>query len=159
MLLGMERIEAVNLVSGNQSPPLISDLLTSCREQYLYIGEYLYFTLVAVIKASILAMYYRIFPTRSMKLGVYVLGTTVILWWIAIILVTIFQCQPVYKAYKPFMQTGACLGKEHFFFGNSIPNVIQDVFILVLPAREVWKLQVATRQKIAILGVFVLGFA
>ncbi|KAM7187827.1 integral membrane [Naviculisporaceae sp. PSN 640] len=139
MLLGMERIEAVNL--------------------YLYIGEYLYFTLVAVIKASILAMYYRIFPTRTMKWGVYILGVTVILWWIAIILVTIFQCQPVSKAYKPFMPTGSCLEKEQFFFGNSIPNVIQDVFILVLPAREVWRLQVSIRQKIAILGVFVLGFA
>ncbi|KAK4214763.1 hypothetical protein QBC37DRAFT_439912 [Rhypophila decipiens] len=138
MILGMERIEALNL--------------------YLYIGEYLYFTMVAVIKASILAMYYRIFPTRSMKWGVYILGATVALWWAAIILVTIFQCQPVHKAYKPFMPTGTCLPKEQFFFGNSIPNVIQDAFILALPAREVWRLQVSIRQKLAILGVFVLGF-
>ncbi|KAM7193455.1 hypothetical protein V8F33_007834 [Rhypophila sp. PSN 637] len=102
MLLGMERIEALNL--------------------YLYIGEYLYFTMVAVIKASILAMYYRIFPTRSMKWGVYILGATVALWWIAIILVTIFQCQPVHKAYKPFMPTGICLPKEQFFLATRSPT-------------------------------------
>ena len=115
--------------------------------------------MVAVIKASILAMYYRIFPTRSMKWGVHILGASVLLWWIAIILVIIFQCQPVSKAYKPFMETGSCLPREDFFFGSSIPNVLQDLLIIILPVHEVWRLQVTRRQKAAILGVFVLGFA
>ncbi|KAK3329940.1 hypothetical protein B0H66DRAFT_542409 [Apodospora peruviana] len=126
---------------------------------YLYIAEYHYFTLVAVIKASILAMYYRIFPTRFMKHSVYIIGGSVVLWWVAIILVTIFQCQPVSKAYKPFMEGGTCLDKTQFFFGNSIPNILQDILIIALPMKEVWRLQVSRQQKVAIGGVFILGFA
>ena len=111
--------------------------------------------MVAVIKASILAMYYRIFPTRSMKWAVHILGGSVVLWWVAIILVTIFQCQPVSKAYKPFMTTGHCLPREDFFFGSSIPNVLQDVLIIALPVREVWRLQVTKRQKAAMTATMV----
>ncbi|KAJ3464241.1 hypothetical protein MRS44_009027 [Fusarium solani] len=109
----------------------------------LFIGEFTYGTVLCAIKAAILLMYYRIFPTRFMKFGGYVLGGMTFAWWIAVIFVSIFQ--------------GHCLDKNQFFLGNSIPNIITDALILCLPVYEVSKLQVRRSQKLAIIGIFLLG--
>lgn len=65
--------------------------------QTIYAGELIFFTALALIKWSILVMYYRLFPTRFMKWGYMVLGAIMGLWWIAVMLVTIFQCTPVHR--------------------------------------------------------------
>ncbi|KAK3367649.1 hypothetical protein B0H63DRAFT_565578 [Podospora didyma] len=125
---------------------------------YLFVSEFNYFTLIAVIKASILVMYCRIFPTRFMKKSSYIIGIIVGLWWFSTILATLFQCQPVQRAYNPFMQEGSCFNISRLFVGNSIVNIITDIMIIVLPAHEVWQLHLPRAQKLAIGGVFVLGF-
>lgn len=102
-------------------------------------------------------MYYRIFPTRSMKIGGYVLGGLTLAWWIAIVFTTIFQCTPIDKAWKPFMEQGKCIDKNKFFIGNSIPNIVADALIISLPVWEVSKVQVPRSQRVAIAGIFLLG--
>jgi hypothetical protein len=102
-------------------------------------------------------MYYRIFPTKSMRIGGYILGGMTFSWWIGIIFASIFQCSPVDKAWKPFMKEGTCLDKNRFFIGNSIPNIVMDAMIIALPVFEVSKVQVPRSQKIAIAGIFLLG--
>jgi hypothetical protein len=44
-----------------------------------------------------------------------------------------------------------------FFNGNSIPNIITDALVVILPIPYVWKLQLATPQKLAIVFIFALG--
>ncbi|KAJ3455464.1 hypothetical protein MRS44_016946 [Fusarium solani] len=123
----------------------------------LFIGEFTYGTVLCTIKAAILLMYYRVFPTRFMKFGGYVLGAITFAWWVAVVFVSIFQCVPVHKTWHPFMEGGHCLDKNQFFLGNSIPNIITDALILCLPVYEVSKLQVRRSQKFAIIGIFLLG--
>ncbi|RSL85333.1 hypothetical protein CEP52_016176 [Fusarium oligoseptatum] len=123
----------------------------------LVLTEFVYGTVLCTIKASILLMYYRIFPTRSMKLGGYVLGGLTLAWWIAIVFTTIFQCTPIDKAWKPFMTEGKCIDKNKFFIGNSIPNIVVDAMIISLPVWEVSKVQVPRSQRVAIAGIFLLG--
>lgn len=125
--------------------------------QCLFLTEFVYGTVLCTIKAGILLMYYRIFPTRSMKIGGYVLGGLTLAWWIGIVFTSIFQCTPVDKAWKPFMEGGECLDKNRFFIGNSIPNIVMDAMIIALPVFEVSKVQVPRSQKIAIAGIFLLG--
>ncbi|KAM6506358.1 hypothetical protein FSOLCH5_013345 [Fusarium solani] len=125
--------------------------------QCLFIGEFTYGTVLCTIKAAILLMYYRVFPTRFMKFGGYVLGAITFAWWVAVVFVSIFQCVPVHKTWHPFMEGGHCLDKNQFFLGNSIPNIITDALILCLPVYEVSKLQVRRSQKFAIIGIFLLG--
>ncbi|KAK3935773.1 integral membrane [Diplogelasinospora grovesii] len=124
---------------------------------YLWLAEFSYGTVCALIKCSILTMYYRIFPTRFMKTGTRLLFVLVAAWWVAVMLVTIFQCMPVQKAWDPYMEDGTCLEKEKFFLGNAIPNIITDILILGLPTFEVVRLQVTRSQKVAITGIFLLG--
>jgi hypothetical protein len=108
---------------------------------------------------SILAMYMRIFPTRFMKVGVYIISAFVVAWYITAIFVTIFQCVPVQKAYTPSIQRGHCVSNIKWFLGSSIPNIIQDIMILFLPVHEIWKLHLPKPQKIGISAVFLLGVA
>ena len=61
--------------------------------------------MVAVIKASILAMYYRIFPTRSMKWGVHILGGSVVLWWLA-------RCKLLDVGWNQYATTGLERGRS-----------------------------------------------
>ncbi|KAM0304697.1 hypothetical protein HYE67_001627 [Fusarium culmorum] len=123
----------------------------------LFLTEFVYGAVLCTIKGSILLMYYRIFPTRSMKFGGYILGGITFAWWIACVFTTIFQCSPIDKAWKPFMQQGQCIDKNKFFIGNSIPNIIVDAMMIGLPVFEVSKVQVPRSQKIAIAGIFLLG--
>ncbi|KAK4198522.1 integral membrane protein [Triangularia verruculosa] len=120
---------------------------------------YFCFTLLLALKLSILAMYLRIFPTRFMKLGVYVTTAFVGAWYITAIFVTIFQCILVQKAYMPYMTGGYCVDNINWLLGSSIPNIIQDIMILFLPVHEIWKLHLPRPQKIGISAVFLLGVA
>jgi len=123
----------------------------------MFAGELLFFTCLALIKWSVLAMYYRIFPTRFMKLGYAVLGAMTAAWWIAVMLVTIFQCLPVHK-YWDLETPGKCVNANVFYIStNGVPNIIMDAMILCLPIYEVYKLHVSRKLKIAIGANFLVG--
>lgn len=85
--------------------------------KHLLAFECLYVTAVAAVKLSILAMYLRIFPSREFRIGAWVIGGTVIAWWIAIVLVCIFQCNPIYVAWTPW-DKGTCINLRASFIGN-----------------------------------------
>lgn len=44
-----------------------------------------------------------------------------------------------------------------FFVGIAVPNIITDVALLVLPLPYIWRLHRAKSQKIALVGIFMLG--
>ena len=44
-----------------------------------------------------------------------------------------------------------------FFNGNSIPNIITDALLLVLPIPFVWQLQLPRAQKVALTSIFIVG--
>lgn len=109
-----------------------------------------------LIKLTVLALYYRVFPTRTVRLGSYVLASLCLGWCIAIELVTIFQCNPIAKTWKTDLD-GKCIDNLLFFAGNSVPNCALDLLILTLPIREVLRLQTTRSRKAGIAGVFMLG--
>ncbi|KAK4229301.1 hypothetical protein QBC38DRAFT_472532 [Podospora fimiseda] len=126
------------------------------NQKLLFSGELIYPTVIALVKFSILAMYQRVFPTKTMKLGHIVLGGMTAAWYIAVVLVAIFQCKPVKKVFNP-MLPGTCIDPTDFFLGNSIPNIVTDVAILALPTYEVYKLNLPRHQRIGLGAVFLLG--
>jgi hypothetical protein len=120
------------------------------------VGDFVYATALAMVKCSILAMYWRIFPTRLIKAGTIVFSSLVLAWWLGCVFVSIFQCKPIHKAWKPLVK-GVCLDHNRIFMGKAIPNFTIDFFILCLPIFEIQKLRVRKTQKIALATVFGLG--
>lgn len=124
--------------------------------QGLLAFECVYVTTVAMIKIALLYMYRRAFDIRSLRIQGYVLGGIVISWAIAIILVCIFQCQPIAKAWDPILD-GKCLDLKGSFIGNAVPNIVTDIAILALPIRYVWKMVPDRAMRLQLSVVFLLG--
>ncbi|KAH9204023.1 hypothetical protein DL95DRAFT_499094 [Leptodontidium sp. 2 PMI_412] len=118
--------------------------------------ECIYITTVAITKVSLLLMYVRIFPVRSMRISCWILGSLSVSWAVAIVLVCIFQCNPIAKTWDPTIP-GYCINLKASFIGNAIPNILTDVAILTLPINQVWHLHTNLIQKLQLSVVFLLG--
>jgi hypothetical protein len=102
-------------------------------------------------------MYMRIFPTKDLRIGVYILGFVTIGWVIAINGVSIFQCNPIKKAWLGPAIAGTCINLKASFIGNALPNILTDIAILCMPIAQVWKLQVSNAQRASLIFMFLLG--
>ncbi|EHK22634.1 uncharacterized protein TRIVIDRAFT_221904 [Trichoderma virens Gv29-8] len=132
----------------------------------LFVAELGYFVTITCVKWSILAFYWRSFKVRSsVKIPIYILAVIVLLWAIAVILVTIFQCQPTSAWWNRFNPTHPLRPDQYrctvdsvkFFYGNAIPTIVTDVLMLALPLPYITKLQLPRGQKFALVGIFLVG--
>ncbi|EPE31737.1 integral membrane protein [Glarea lozoyensis ATCC 20868] len=117
-----------------------------------------YATSISFSKLSILVFYWRIFrPIKQIHLPIYILGSIVVAWNIAIVLVVIFQCTPVNFWWNRSIIGGKCVDNTKFLLGNSVPNIATDIAILLLPIPFIWNLQQSSGRKLALIGIFMLG--
>ncbi|KAH7119260.1 hypothetical protein EDB81DRAFT_701171 [Dactylonectria macrodidyma] len=120
--------------------------------------ECIYITAVLFVKLSVLQMYLRIFgfASREFKIAAIIIASTNIAWWISIFAVCIFQCNPIRKAWLPWVE-GTCINLKASFIGNAIPNILTDVVMLCMPLRQVWKMRLPLAQKLSVCFTFLLG--
>ncbi|KAG8156568.1 hypothetical protein KVR01_013519 [Diaporthe batatas] len=124
----------------------------------LFAGQIIYASTILTAKLSILALYWRLFPTAFMKRGCVVLAALTGMWATAGVLVDVFQCTPMSKAFDPSIETeGDCISQTGYCLGMIIPNILIDIMILSLPTFEVAKLHLPRSQRIALGSVFLLG--
>ncbi|PVH95970.1 hypothetical protein DM02DRAFT_570318 [Periconia macrospinosa] len=132
----------------------------------LFVSEIAYTFTIACVKWSTLLFYWRIFSAKkSIRLPIFVLAGIVSAWAMAVILVTTFQCLPPHAFWQRYDPINPMNPKDFkcgvvlrpFFYGNSVPNIITDGFIVLLPLPYVWQLQLHRAQKIAVGGIFALG--
>ena len=115
------------------------------------------YTITLVLaKISILYLYRSIFPGRDFRIATNLIGAFVLCWGISVPLITIFSCKPIDGSWDITVPS-SCINRRNLFIGFAVLNILADVFILALPMREVWRLQVALRQKLMISGMFLLG--
>lgn len=118
--------------------------------------ECVYTTAAAIIKISILCLYFRIFPSRGFRIATYIVGGSIVAWWFALIIVSVFQCQPV-SLFWTHTGQGSCMEMKTAFFINAIPNVVQILIVLLMPVEQIWGLHASTAQKLRLLATFGLG--
>ncbi|KAJ5526482.1 hypothetical protein N7494_013132 [Penicillium frequentans] len=136
------------------------DLLIFLR--LLYAVYYVYDIGLFFTKVSALLLLSRIFPWHAnAKWFNYTIVATHCLncaWLAGIIFGTVFMCNPVQKGWNS-MLPGHCGTTLHLWLGSAIPSVIIDLIILLLPLPKIWSLKMTTRRKVAIIGVFVIGYS
>ncbi|KAI1300050.1 hypothetical protein F5Y03DRAFT_386112 [Xylaria venustula] len=128
--------------------------------QCIFVGCVIYAATSPLIKLSVLAFYWRIFPTRTMKIGCIVLASLVIMWGIVIGVVDFFVCKPLHAFWNLELQKSPgtkCVDIVGFWLGNSASNCAIDLATLILPINEVVKLRSSISKKIGICAVFLLG--
>ena len=118
----------------------------------------MYYCCIAFIKFSILFFYRRLFPVNKLRIATFALLGTIAALWITSALASILPCTPVSYNWDRTQQGGHCLGNRGAFtIGVSVPNIVTDVLILLLPLPVIWKLQTHFKKKVALCGIFSLG--
>ncbi|KAJ5042783.1 uncharacterized protein L3040_004176 [Drepanopeziza brunnea f. sp. 'multigermtubi'] len=121
-----------------------------------YVGQMLYIIIQVLAKISLLLLYVRLFPrTRTefmSKLGIafLLLHGTVYLFLI------IFQCWPIHAIWDRSI-AGQCLHPKIIGYSGAGASILEDFFILFLPAGEIWNLQLSRGQKLNLFFMFSIG--
>jgi hypothetical protein len=112
---------------------------------------------INLVKCSILLLYLRLFNiVRWFRFSCWTLLVAVGMYCTASILVTIFQCRPMIRAFDKGTP-GTCIDTAKFWFANAGFSIATDSIILLLPVPLVWKLKVPIAQKLAVMAVFAIG--
>ncbi|KAI3393578.1 hypothetical protein diail_3927 [Diaporthe ilicicola] len=125
-----------------------------------FVADVLYFTVVAPAKASLLLMYTRIFSVSGapFRLQVVVLGAAVAAFWAASTLATIFNCWPIQWSWlNSLSPADHCINYNIFWLAMGVVEEVLDICILVLPVRQVMKLQLSPQKKVGVASIFLLG--
>lgn len=77
-------------------------------------------------------------------------------WFIGAQAGNLALCRPI-DAFWHRTKPGKCLNFNVLFLATGIIDILIDMAILILPVRMAFKLQMPTRTKIALAGVFGLG--
>ncbi|KAK7954104.1 hypothetical protein PG996_014990 [Apiospora saccharicola] len=114
---------------------------------------------ITLIKLAILACYWRVFSTSSIRRPIIALAVLSGAWLLTRTFITIFHCIPV-QAYwdKSILGATCMISDSKYIFWSTLAHFLLDVVIIVLPAFEIRKLvQFSARQKIGTCALFGFG--
>ncbi|TQN64807.1 Satratoxin biosynthesis SC1 cluster protein 4, partial [Colletotrichum shisoi] len=139
----------------------LSDRQITIYFKAFYALQTLYHSCIDMIKASILFMYLRIFhlPDEKIRVALWVTMGINILSGLSYIFVGLFQCQPISLAWTFWTgeATGKCVDIVLLALSHAGINIALDLWMLILPATQVWGMNLAVRKKVAIMAMFSLG--
>ncbi|KAF2733359.1 hypothetical protein EJ04DRAFT_565153 [Polyplosphaeria fusca] len=124
--------------------------------KFIFWGQILYVWAIPVIKFSILAFYWRLFSVAA-RVPILVVAFIVLAWLIALNFLVIFTCTPIRASWDITIVGAKCLNLKSIYIGGSIPNVITDAILIIMPIPYVWRLNSPLTQRIVLAGMFMLG--
>ncbi|KAF2965844.1 hypothetical protein GQX73_g7743 [Xylaria multiplex] len=119
-------------------------------------AEFVYVASCLCPKLSILALYLRIFTDRKVRIGTWIAIGVAIAHAIANIIASFTICQPFeYKWNKTIH--GHCANVIASYRYVSLPHILTDIAIFVLPLSSLYRLQISKRRRFGIFLTFVIG--
>ncbi|KAK8012818.1 hypothetical protein PG991_010193 [Apiospora marii] len=114
---------------------------------------------ITLIKLAILAFYWRVFSTSSIRRPIIALAVLSVGWLLARTFITVFHCIPVQAYWDKSIPGATCfINDAKYIFWSTLAHFLIDVVIIVLPAIEIRKLQqFSTLQKIGTCALFGFG--
>ncbi|WYZ38458.1 hypothetical protein EsH8_III_000372 [Colletotrichum jinshuiense] len=123
--------------------------------------EIVYSVTLAVIKASVLFLYLRIFGAITDTFRQILWGTQIfnVAICVTFIIVNFNQCKPLSFFWHGWDGTtpGYCIDLSSMALAHAALNIAIDVWMLVLPATQIYKLNLQKRQKAGIMSMFGVG--
>ncbi|GES65655.1 integral membrane protein [Aspergillus terreus] len=154
VFMGFFIVESLNGMGmhGADIPPPV--MLKQMKAFWLTIPFYNAALLCA--KASILMQYFRVFPTKRMRIVCWVLIGVLATYGSWAVLSAFLNCIPVAKFWNPTIQ-GYCINQKGLWFSNASMHIATDLAILIIPIPALHALELPKRQKIALISIFALG--
>jgi len=125
--------------------------------QALLIGILTWAVSVFFIRASILALYIRIFRTRSFRIACYVTHGINFVFFVTVVLAACLICRPVSFNWDTTIPGGMCGDQKSFELYIGIFNLLLDIEVVIMPMPVLWGLQMAISKKVMLSGMFGLG--
>lgn len=126
--------------------------------QYIMPAMITYGLTITAAKISILLLYRRVFHTPVFKRATLVVGFLCITWLCGNIFTELFLCSPMSAAWDPrLIFSDHCRDFQAFLIGITVSNLLLDVIILCTPLPMIWDLNLSTRKKLEVTGVFLMG--
>lgn len=124
-----------------------------------FIFEALYFFTLATIKASILFFYLRIFPDQTFRIVLWCTQIFNLLSATTFIIIICVQCRPVSYFWTGWdgEHEGSCWDINAIAWAHGGINTALDVWMLVLPATQIYGLNIQLKKKIWVLAMFGVG--
>jgi hypothetical protein len=118
---------------------------------------WMYSPSVALPKLSIICLYLRIFTTKRYRYTAYGVCGVIIANWIANWIATLCICTPVAYNWDKTIPGGHCFNESALITWVSVPNLLLDLAILVMPMPVIWKLNTSRIQKVGLTLTFLTG--
>jgi hypothetical protein len=129
-------------------------------KQCLYAGQLCAILAIGPTKISVLLFYRRIFRGKWFHRATWTLIVFCSAWTISFFFANLFECMPISNAFIHALGTvynARCIDAIPMYLTQAYADVVLDVFILLIPIPMIYKLRLPSRQKIAVLGIFLLG--
>jgi hypothetical protein len=113
-----------------------------------------------MVKASFLFFFLRVFPNSTVRIALWVTAVFNALLGISFVIVNLAQCQPIdhfWDSWDGEHDGGTCININAMAWAHAAINVILDIWMLILPAVPILKLQMSRRKKLAFLAMFGVG--
>ena len=95
-------------------------------------------------------------PMRSMIIPARALGGFIVVWNVGNIIGQLLICRPFALNWDQTID-GTCGSQPTYYFVMGIFNIVMDIIILAMPMPFLMKLKLATRKKLALVGMFAVG--
>jgi hypothetical protein len=119
-------------------------------------AEFVYVAACLFPKLSILALYLRIFTERIVRIVTWIVIGVCIAHAIANILASFTICQPFEFKWNKAIN-GHCANVMASYRYVSLPHIITDIAIFVLPLSSLYHLMINKRRKLGIFLTFIMG--
>ncbi|CAF3592462.1 unnamed protein product [Fusarium graminearum] len=126
----------------------------------ILVAEYMYAITLTLTKLSILAFFLRIFPDHNFRRMVH--GTVAFIIVMSATFLVLFMLQSVsmkvsWEGWKEKNPKGVLLSTNAIATSHGAINVALDVWMLILPMTQLWKIGIKPKKKIGIMSMFGAG--
>lgn len=112
---------------------------------------------VGFMKMSICSLYVRIFGVaKGFRIAAWYALALCAAWMLMVISIGIGLCRPFSYNWNRD-QSGSCGNAIAAYISIAAVDIVVDAFIIILPMRWLWRLQMPTRAKVGLTIVFTLG--
>ncbi|PVI07049.1 hypothetical protein DM02DRAFT_581776 [Periconia macrospinosa] len=123
----------------------------------VFLNELVHPFAVAIPKICVVLLYLRVFTNKRERIAAKILIAVILATWVAFNIATMFQCIPLTFNWDKSIPGGTCFDAVLFSQSSSVPNIVTDVAILVLPIRTVVALKISVGRKVGLIVIFLVG--
>ncbi|KAK3677216.1 hypothetical protein LTR78_002754 [Recurvomyces mirabilis] len=124
--------------------------------KYWFLGAIFYPVTLGLFKTSVILLNKRIFVQQKFQIVCWITLVVNSCWCLGNTLGWIFQCLPVQSMWG-MAKARYCFDNDGKWISLVTWDVGTDVWIMAMAVPMIWHLRLATRQKIGLIGIFMLG--